>query len=225
MSLLLLGKAQDPYFDRAVRWLEGRGESVTACRGKRTDPYPEVAQKWTGEWLISYLSPWIVPAESLKRATEMAINFHPGPPEYPGIGCTNFAVYNGEKEFGVTGHVMLPKVDTGKILGVRRFEILAHDTVYDLTQRCYEHIWLLFEEVMGNLLDGKPVADYKGGWKRKPYLRSELDALCELAPGMSAEEMRRRIRATTFPGMPGAFLKIDDIRYDLIPQSKAQKKS
>ena len=43
-----------------------------------------------------------------------AINFHPGPPEYRGIGCLNFALYNNEKFYGCTSHIMNEKIDDGK---------------------------------------------------------------------------------------------------------------
>ncbi len=32
---------------------------------------------------------------------------------------------------------MLDKVDTGKIIGVKRFSILENDTVFSITQKCY----------------------------------------------------------------------------------------
>lgn len=83
------------------------------------------------------MSPWIIPKGLLERVVKGAINWHPGPPEYSRIGCTNFAIYNNEKEFGITCHYMLDKVDTGKIIGVKRFSILENDTVFSITQKCY----------------------------------------------------------------------------------------
>jgi len=71
--------------------------------------------------LISYISPWIVPNKVLSNTIKWNINFHPGPPEYPGIGCFNYAIYDSAKQFGATAHIMKPKVDTGEIIGVNRF--------------------------------------------------------------------------------------------------------
>ena len=51
--------------------------------------------------LLSFLSPWIVPQEALDRFS-LALNFHPGPREYPGTGCYNFALYEGAREYGCT---------------------------------------------------------------------------------------------------------------------------
>lgn len=84
--------------------------------------------------MISYLCPWILPEHLLERAKVASVNFHPGPPEYPGIGCTNFAIYNQEVIFGMTCHHMATRVDTGKIVAVRRFPLFPTDTVLSLTE-------------------------------------------------------------------------------------------
>ena len=69
------------------------------------------------------MCPIKVPAKLIKNANKIAINFHPGPPEYPGIGCTNYAIYNEDKNYGVTCHIMTDKIDDGLILSVNRFKI------------------------------------------------------------------------------------------------------
>jgi methionyl-tRNA formyltransferase len=35
-----------------------------------------------------------------------AANFHPGSNQYPGVGATSFALYNGDINFGLTAHRM-----------------------------------------------------------------------------------------------------------------------
>src|SRR5690606_5646455 len=153
---------------------------------------------WEGDLIISYLAQWIIPAALLEKAKFAAINLHPGPPDYPGIGCTNFAIYNGEKEFGITCHHMQPRVDSGAIVAVRRFPVLEHDTVYSITQRCYVEIIHLFYELMTGVLNGKGLPQSTEIWTRKPYTRKQLNALCELSPDLGPEEIERRVKATTY---------------------------
>ena len=44
-----------------------------------------------------------------------SFNLHPGPlPEYAGLNTPSWAIYNGEREHGVTVHWMEPGVDTGR---------------------------------------------------------------------------------------------------------------
>lgn len=214
MSMLFIGKDGDAWCDKAREFAARHFEGFEYVSGKRCDPTPGEFSTWRGDYVISYLSQWIIPAELLSRAEIAAINFHPGPPEYPGIGCTNFAIYNQEKVFGVTCHHMAPKVDTGKIIAVRRFPLLESDSVYTLTQRCYENIFALFMEVMSGISEGKPLPESSETWVREPYRRSELNALCRITPDMPEDEVRRRVRAVTFPGAPGAYIEIGGCRFE-----------
>lgn len=180
---------------------------VVHFNGQRTDPFPPEAYDVAADLTISYISPWLIPDAILRRTKKWAINFHPGPPEYPGIGCTNFALYEGAVEYGVTAHLMEKTVDSGRILGVRRFPIDPHDSVFTLTERAYAELLLLFEEIIGTILSTDELPTCGEVWKRRPFTRRELEDLCRMDIHMPQEEIDRRIRATTYPGMPGAYIE------------------
>lgn len=216
-SVLFVGKQNDPCGEQARAYLAQTFPEVTAVLGRRGDPLPSEVQDWRGDMIVSYLSPWIIPSPVLKQASVAAINFHPGPPDYPGIGCTNFAIYREEKVFGVTCHHMDPTVDTGSIIAVRRFPLLPSDSVYSLTQRCYAEILALSYDIFGRLALGQSLPESDEKWTRKPYRRSQLNALCRIEPDMDFSEVRRRVRATTFPGAPGAYVEIAGIRFKYSP--------
>jgi methionyl-tRNA formyltransferase len=175
--------------------------------GSRKDKLPPEVVNWKGDLMISFISSWIYPASLLQNAALAAINFHPGSPEYPGTGCTNFAVYEGAKEYGVTCHYMNASVDSGKIIAVKRFDIKKEDTVYSITQHCYKLIEEMFYEIMQGLLSGKEFPRSDETWKRKPFTRKQLDELCTIRPDMTEEEIRLRIKATTYK-TPWAFTRI-----------------
>lgn len=201
------------FCDRAVEYMRLHFPETTFVLARRGDPRPAVFDTWQGDYIVSYLSPYIVPGHLLARAKQASINFHPGPPEYPGSGCTNFALYHEVEEYGVTCHHMLEKVDTGAIVGVRRFPVLPIDTVYAVTQRCYAALLDLFYEVMDRLAVGQPLPEQPDKWTRKPFKRSELDLLCEITLEMPADEVKRRIRAVTFPNAPGAYVDLHGHRF------------
>ena len=159
--------------------------------------------------MISFISSWVFPKQLLNNAAYAAINFHPGSPEYPGTGCTNFAIYNGEKEYGVTCHHMKATVDTGDIITGKTFSVKRKRFVYDVTQHCYQLIEEMFYEIMDCILQGKPLPLSDEKWKRKPYTRKQLNEFCEIKPDMSEEEIEKRIKATTYKH-PWAFTKIGD---------------
>jgi methionyl-tRNA formyltransferase len=218
MSFLFIGKKSDPRALAALDFLQRSGARVDAIFAKRGDPLPDEARGWSGKVLISYLSPWVLPPALLKAASVAAINFHPGPPEYPGIGCTNFAVYEGAREYGVTCHHMASSVDTGPIIAVRRFPVFERDAVHSITERCYAQILPLFYEIAALLIAEKPLPTSAEKWTRRAFLRRELDELGRLTREMDDHEMARRIRAMAFPGMPGAFIEVAGRKYYLVDE-------
>jgi methionyl-tRNA formyltransferase len=117
-------------------------------------------------------------------------------------------LYDGAKEFGITVHHMKPKVDSGEIIMVKRFPVSENETVWTLSQKCYAYIFTAFCELLPLFKEGDGFRGMSNEiWKRKPYTRKELDALCEITEDMSDDEVRRRVRATTYPNMPGAYIK------------------
>src|SRR5436190_20752627 len=210
MKVLFIGKEGDSYSKTAADFIQLHFKNSVVIFSKRTDPFPLYLQQWEGDLIISYLAQWILPDSILQKARKAAINFHPGPPEYPGIGCTNFAVYNKEKEFGITCHHMLAKVDSGSIIAVRRFPVFENDTVYSITQRCYTEILHLFYKLISDVLTNQPLPQSSEIWTRKPYTRKQLNELCELKAGMDKDEIDLRIKATTYGTKVWAQMKTEE---------------
>lgn len=208
-EILFIGKKDDFFSKVAAEYLKQSIPSATIVYSSKTDLIPDTVREWKGDYLISYLSQWIIPAIILDNAKEGCINLHPGSPDYPGIGCTNFAIYDQAKEFGITCHYMAPKVDTGAIIKVIRFPIHQNDTVYSLTQRCYGVILNVFFELVDDFMKGKKPDAGHEQWKRKPYTRKELNNLCLLTKEMNEEEINRRIAATTFGNKAWAYFEVN----------------
>lgn len=195
--ILFLGKKDDPLCAQALAFLD-RNCQVDSYLGAWGDKLPEEVGYWSGEYIISYLSRWLVPGHVINRATKAAINFHPASPQYPGIGCNNFALYDNASEYGVTCHFMDSKVDTGKIIGTDRFPVFSTDTVESLLARTYAFQISLFYRVVGQIFAGQELAPNGEVWARPPISRSEFNKLTIIEPDMTAEEIQRRVRATTF---------------------------
>ena len=214
LTVLFLCKKDSAYAHRAADFLRNRFSEVLVFEGTRFDTLPPEVLGWKGDLLISFISSWVLPERLLHNARLAAINFHPGSPEYPGTGCTNFAVYNNEKEYGVTAHHMKASVDTGSIIAVSRFPINPDDTVYSITQTCYELIEDLFYTLMETVLEGNPLPEAGIRWGREAYTRKQLNELCEIKLDMSPQEIERRIRATTFE-QPWAFVRINGHKFQM----------
>lgn len=196
-TVLFLGKPDNAGADRALRFLRLHFD-VEPHFGKWGDPLPEEVTFWRGDYLISYLGRWVVPQSLIDRAAIAAINFHPAPPEYPGIGCNNFALYDGATEYGVTAHHMAAKVDTGPIIEVRRFKVWPHDDVDTLLSRTYANLEAQFLDTMNRSMNGDPLKPTGEQWTGKPGSRKALNELATITADMTPEEVGRRIRATKF---------------------------
>ena len=198
ISILFLGKADDPYCARALEFCRAHSSRVTACLGKWGDPLPASARDWEGDAILSYLSRWVVPAELLARARQSVINFHPASPEYPGIGCNNFALYEGAREYGVTCHHMAAAVDSGPIIAVSRFAVYDSDTVASLLERTYQHQIALFLEIAALVVAGKELPISEEKWTRPPFTRKEFNELFRITANMDKAEIARRVRAVSY---------------------------
>jgi methionyl-tRNA formyltransferase len=218
-SLLFLGKAEDTDCARALKFCQGAFSPVTYCLGKWGDPLPPDIQTWEGDYIVSYLSRWVIPDALLKRARKAAINFHPASPQYPGIGCTNFALYQNASEYGVTCHHMAPKVDTGRIIAVSRFPVYPEDDVAALLKRTYEHQMALFFEIAALMADGKELPVSQETWTRPPFTRKEFNELFRVTADMPKEEIARRVRAVSYRDFQ-PYVEIEGYRFEYKPDIK-----
>ncbi len=215
-SILFLGKADDADCSRALDYCREAFSPVASCLGHWGEPLPKDVRSWEGDFIISYLSRWVVPSELLGRATRAAVNFHPASPAYPGIGCNNFALYEDASEYGVTCHHMAPKVDTGPIIAVKRFPIHPGDDVASLLKRTYEHQIALFFEIAALMAAGKDLPTSGETWQRRPFTRTEFNELFKITPGMTKAEIARRVRAVSY-GDFQPYVEIEGFRFIYAP--------
>lgn len=194
-SVLFLGKANDAHTAKAADFCRLNFAEVSAHVGAWGEPLPREASGWSGDCIISYLARWIVPEDLLKRA-KIAINFHPGPPAYPGYGCNNFAIYEDAREYGVTCHHMAARVDRGPIIAVTRFPVFASDNAGTLLARAYDYQLALFYDIVGRMSRGESLPAASEKWTREPFTRKQFRELERMTPDMTREEIARRKRAT-----------------------------
>ncbi len=202
LSVLFLGKLDDPHCQKAFDYVCDKSPDVTPMFGSWDDPLPQqyadAVHAWSGDLIISYLSRWIVPDETVSAASLHAINFHPASLDYPGIGCNNFALYDNASTYGATCHHIYPKVDTGPIISTREFPTRPSDDVASLLSRTYDEMLEMYFEIVDIVFAGEPLPKADRAWTRQPYTRDDLNQLMTLTPTMSASEVKRRVRATSF---------------------------
>ena len=197
MRVLLLGKKDNESVEKAVKFCKNNISELDVNIGRRGESLPEDIGWWKGDYIISFLSYWIVPDYLLKRAKIAAINFHPASPDYPGTGCYNFVLYEKSADYGATCHHMKPEVDAGDIIAVKRFPIYNNDKIKTVIERTYDYLIVLFYEIMAEILKGNELPTSKETWKKKATTRKDLNELATITPDMSQNEIGKRVTATT----------------------------
>jgi methionyl-tRNA formyltransferase len=130
-----------------------------------------------GGWLINANSTTIIPANVLNAFEGRSLNFHPGLlPEYAGLHTHQWAIRNGEREFGVTVHRMEQRIDTGAIVGQLRFAIRPEDTGLTLFSRCLAAGAELLPRIVTRIVRGEPLDDVAQDLTRRKLYRHK-DAL------------------------------------------------
>jgi len=144
------------------------------------EPWPSTIDAWEGDWIISFRGDLIVPERIYSRARKGAINFHPAPPWFRGLGSQFYAIYNNHAEFGTTCHHMAKSVDTGKIIDVKYFPIAPNETATSLRHHVGGYSLCQFFELMTDyILPGKPLPESTETWGERLFTKKALDAWIE----------------------------------------------
>jgi methionyl-tRNA formyltransferase len=210
IRVLFLGRSHCEATNKALAHLKALGFETTFVSSKgRGEALPKDIDNWKGEYIFCFRSLFILRQNILDKASIASINFHPGPSEYPGSACLNFALYDDAQMYGVTAHLMNERVDNGQILECRRFPILRSDGVDSLLERTHLRLLDLFFDVTTGIgSKGKEYIDASlskakhESWRGSARRMSELDKLQSIPMDISEEELARIIRATYTESFP-----------------------
>lgn len=153
---------------------------------------------------------------SLPRAG--CINFHNAPIErYRGVNAPSWAVFNDEKEHGITWHYMDRSVDAGAIAARERFALTGAETALSLTLECIEVGVSAFERNLERILAGERMPAPAMAQARL-YRRTDLPDGGVLNLRATAAHIGRLLRATDFRPFsnPFTYARLHCPRGDLI---------
>ena len=202
MNICFLTRKEKLGVENAIKYLDKIATKIDIFDESKIKEFPKEIFETSYDMIIAYITGWIVPNTVLQNTIKWNLNFHPGPPEYPGTGCFNFAIYNETKEYGSTVNIMDPKVDTGKIVATERFKINSNETVETLSEKTYKSTFKLFKTVVDKIHSDNSLPKSDEIWARKPYKRADLEKLCEINYQMNENEINKRIRSTYLKGKP-----------------------
>ena len=204
--ILLLGRKRDIYSKLIFLYIKNLAKNIKVFysekpREKINKKIFNVPKFWY-DYIISFRSFHILNENQIKKSRYGAINFHPGPPEYRGIGCVNYALYDGVRRYGVTAHLISKKIDHGKIINVKRLKILKKDNVESLLKKTYLIQYKQAKKIIKLLSRNKKnlnILIYKSRkekWINKIKKRKDLNRFYEIKKNITKEELKRKVRAT-----------------------------
>lgn len=171
---------------------------------KRNEIY-ETLKDINFELLISCGFPYIID-ESVINLASMAINVHPTLlPKYRGYRSAPYIIINGEKESGVTIHLLTNEMDKGDIILQKSFDVSEFDTTKSLFIKAQEHeVDLLYRAIQiikkGNI---RYIAQDEDNASEYNYIRTPKDS--EIDSNKPLNDLYNDIRACDPDDYPAFF--------------------
>lgn len=198
--ILFLRRSNDIFADKISKYLKKKSKYFEIIL---TDKKKIIISKQIKyDYIFSFRSHYILKEKLINKALYAAINFHPGPPKYRGIGCVNYALYENSKYYGATAHIIDKKIDNGKIINVTMFKIKKNDTVESLLERTYKVQVKQFKKIINLLiknhknLDKMINSNKKIKWSKKIRHKAYLNKFYEINKNTSLINLKKKIRST-----------------------------
>ena len=148
----------------------------------------------------------------------MAINIHPGPPEYPGYGCYNFALLDRTNSYGCTVHQINDKIDNGKIIAVKRFKF-KYDNINleKLIKITHKNAFLLFKKIISQIIKNDYVKiKNKEKWKKRGvYTKIQFEKARKINLNDTQENILKKIKAFSYKNYESVYLEIKGKKYEI----------
>lgn len=165
------------------------------------------------ELLISFLNEHILPAQFLTRTN---VNFHPGPPQYPGRGGASYALFEGATTYGATAHIMAQRVDAGAIILASEFPIDPDDCCETLFAKAERSALDLLVHVLATYCGtGKLPPPNCMRWGRRPSARKHFDEWLILDPA-DRETFDRKVVAAQHSRFAGPYVFVNGLKFGLV---------
>ena len=217
-KILFFGKKNCKYTQKILNYTKKKPITLTFFNGQDKRHIPKRVLNWNGDYIFSFRSKIILNKKFLKKPKFMAINFHPGPPEFRGIGCANFALLKNSKYYGSTAHVMEAKVDSGPILDVKRFKILNMNLI-KILEKSHYYNYLQFMKIFKKILKSDDKINLlikksnKFKWSKKLYKKNDLEKLYNINKHFKNIKMINRVILSTYSRDYKPFIKINDKKF------------
>jgi|TARA_B100000959_G_C14878743_1_gene581585 methionyl-tRNA formyltransferase len=203
-SVLFFGRKNCSYSYKIRKFLKSKSKKFYYVESSFLGEKLDITkfERMNFNYIFCFRSFYILKKKLINNCKIAAINFHPGTPKYRGVGCVNFALYNNEKFYGCTAHIINEKIDNGKILDVQKFQIKKKDTVKSCLEKTYKimvnqafriiKLLIKKDENLSKLLKKNTYIK----WSKKLTTKKDLDRLYIVNKKVSKKQLKKIVRAT-----------------------------
>jgi len=150
-SVLFMGRKNCYYSNKLKTYLKKNSEKFYYFESKKTsEKLNSKYLKYDLDYIFCFRSYYILKKNLINKVKKFAINFHPGPPDYRGMGCVNFALYENSKFYGSTTHLIDEKIDHGKIIDIKKFKLNGKKNVDEILSKTYK---IMFNQAIKTIND------------------------------------------------------------------------
>ncbi len=199
-KILFLNRDKDLFAKKIISELKKKSKHLNVISTDKSKVKTKNNIKF--DFIFAFRSHHILKKKLIKKAKYAAINFHPGPPEYRGIGCVNYALYEKSRNYGATAHLIDEKIDHGRIIDVKRFKIKKNESVESLLNKTYKHQVKQAIQIIHSLssnpgnLEKMFKKNREKKWSKKIKKRIFLNKFYKINKNISRLDLKKKIRAT-----------------------------
>ena len=171
------------------------------------------------DYLISFLNSMYINKSVRKKIKINSFNFHPGPPEYPGFGCYNFAMLDKVNFYGSTVHIINDKFDSGKIINVKKFKFSYKKfNLEKLIRKTHENVIKQAKDFINDIQNKKLKIEGNLKWKKKAYTKKEFEAAREIKLNDTRKNILKKIKAFSYKNYESVYLNFKGLKFELKKQ-------
>jgi methionyl-tRNA formyltransferase len=168
------------------------------------------------DYLISFLNSMYINKSVRKKIKINSFNFHPGPPEYPGFGCYNFALLDKVNLYGSTIHIINNKFDSGKIVNVKKFKFSYKKfNLEKLISKTHENIIKQAKDFINDIQNNKLKIEVNLKWKKKAYTKKEFETARKINLKDSKKNILKKIKAFSYKNYESVYLNFKGLKFEL----------
>ncbi len=167
------------------------------------------------DYLISFLNSMYINKSVRKKIKINSFNFHPGPPEYPGFGCYNFAMLDKVNFYGSTVHIINDKFDSGKIINVKKFKFSYKKfNLEKLIRKTHENIIKQAKDFINDIQNKKLKIEGNLKWKKKAYTKKEFETAREIKLNDTRKNVLKKIKAFSYKNYESVYLNFKGLKFE-----------